>query len=241
MSWLRILSLIVLAMNLGVAAWWIWRPAPEPAAPLARTDPDLPGLTLLSEAASANGTEAMPPALRTPGVPTACYEVGPFLTQVDLRRAMNALTPQAMRIQFRETRSVIRRGWRVYIASPGSREAALDIARLLSARGLDDYYVVTAGDEQNTISLGVYRDPQRAERRQAEVAAQGFSAAIAPRNDELPEFWIDLEVAEQSDWRRPLGGYTGVSSAPIPCNPDELPGPPEESAPAPAETAETGP
>lgn len=221
MSWIRVLTLIVLVMNIGIAAWWYVRPARPPAPAPAREEPGVPGLVLLSEVEQ-EGAETVPPALRPPGVEAACFEVGPFMTQVDLRRAMNALATSALRIQFRETRAIVRRGYRVFIRSPGSREAALDIARSLSARGLDDYYVVTAGSEQDTISLGVYRDPQRAEARLREVTALGFEPEIEPRNDEQSQFWIDLEVPKDADWRHPLGGYAGVSAESIPCSAEQV-------------------
>ena len=221
MSWIRILTLIVLVMNIGIAAWWSVRPARPPASTPEREEPGVPGLVLLSELEQ-EGSESMPPAVRPPGVEASCFEVGPFMTQVDLRRAMSALATSALRIQFRESRAIVRRGYRVFIRSPGSREAALDIARSLSARGLDDYYVVTAGSEQDTISLGVYRDPQRAEARLREITALGFEPEIEPRNDEQAQFWIDLEVEKDADWRHPLGGYAGVSAAAIQCSAEQL-------------------
>jgi len=219
----RALVLLLLAMNLGVALWWALRPAPQPAPPLALSEPGVPAIRLLSEvdpalAAPAEAEPTEPP--EAIAVQRQCIEVGPFLTQIDLKRVLGALTPLAQRIQYRETRAVIRRGYRVFLPSPGSREAALAQARELAARGLRDYYVVTAGDEQNTVSLGLYRDEANAQRRRDEVRALGIEPRLEPRNEELPQYWIDLEVVPEANWRAALGGYVGVGNRLIPCAAD---------------------
>lgn len=220
----RVLLLVLLAMNLGVAAWW-WLRAPPVAAPVVAADPGVPSLTLLSEreAAEAGGDTPDEAEVAGPPEPLAdastreCLALGPWLTQVDLRRAMNVLTPIAARIQYRETREVIRRGYRVFLPSPGSREAALGLARQLSARGLSDYYVVTAGEAQNSVSLGLYRDENNARTRLDQVRAQGFDAQLEPRNDELPKYWIDVDLPQGASWRELLGRHGEVGSTPIPC------------------------
>ncbi len=219
---LRLLVVLLLAMNIGVAAWWALRPAPPAAPTPAAFDAAIEPLRLLSEvdagAADPVAEVVGPPQPQLPDAERTCLVLGPFLTQVDLRRAMNALTPAAERIQFRESRTLIRRGFRVFIPSPGSRAAALERARELSARGLRDYYVVTAGAEQNSISLGLYREEANAIRRRDEVQAKGFEVSLEPRNEEVPQYFIDLELPRDFDWRSALGGYSGVNSSEIPCN-----------------------
>lgn len=220
---LRALVVLLLVMNAGVALWWALQPTPVPPETLPATDSAVPALVLLSERDLPEAPE--PPEAEFVGPPDPedlpplrqCLEVGPFLTQLDLRRATRALTPVANKLQFREARAVIRRGYRVFLPSLGSRDAALARARELAAKGLRDYYVVTAGDEQNTISLGLYRDETNARKRQTEVRALGIEASLEPRNEELPQFWLDLDVPPGLDWRAHLGGYSGVGSREIPC------------------------
>lgn len=223
----RILVLVLLVMNLGVGLWWWLRTSP-PEPVVASTEQGVPSLQLLSELAV---TAAEPPAeAESVGPPTPlsapeardCLKLGPWVTQVDLRRAMNVLTPAVNRIQFRETREVIRRGYRVFLASPGSREEALAAARQLSARGLTDYYVVTAGNDQNSVSLGLFRDENNANTRLRQVRAQGFDAQMEPRNDELPQYWIDIDVDQGVDWRVLLGRQGDIGAEPIAC---EIPAP----------------
>src|SRR5690606_2308191 len=104
----RSLIAILLVMNLVVAAWLWLRPVPlqvqaEPQAPASNA----PTLVLLSEeedpapAGDLRLAEPDGPPEPTPGLDRlVCLEIGPFLTQADLRRAMNAFTPSAERLQF---------------------------------------------------------------------------------------------------------------------------------------------
>jgi hypothetical protein len=218
----RIVVLLLLVMNLGVGLWWWLRPLP-PEPQITATDPGVPALQLLSEKALA--AQRPPDEAESVGPPKplaapeqrVCLQLGPWVTQVDMRRALNVLTPAVNRIQFRETREVIRRGYRVFLASPGSREQALAVARQLSARGLTDYYVVTAGGEQNSISLGLFRDENNANARLRQVRSQGFDAQLEPRNDELPQYWLDIDVDREQDWRVLLGRQRDIGAREIPC------------------------
>ncbi len=219
---LRALVLLLLAMNVGAAAWWALRPPPRVPAAMPTTQADVPALELLSEtdraAASEVAEPSEPPQPIRGGAASECLEIGPFLTQSDLRRALAALTPGAQRIQFREANAVVQRGYRVFLPAPPSREAALAVARGLFGRGVRDYYVVTSGADENTISFGLYRTELNARRRQEEVLAFGVDAKLEPRSESIPQFWVDLDSSEAFDWRAALGGYSGVASRTIPCD-----------------------
>ena len=209
----RILVLLLLVLNATVALWWIFRAPPTPPR-LPATEQGVPGLSLLREVNSGA-------APRLPEMPDAasleCLDIGPFPSRAEMERAFQALTPLATRIQFREDVQRNQRGWWVYLPAPDSREAALAVARDLSAQGLRDYYVVTAGSNENTVSLGLFRERANAETRRAEVREAGYAAEITPRIDERPEFWISVEVPVGDTWRSSLKGYSGVDARPLVC------------------------
>ncbi|HEY2395800.1 MAG TPA: SPOR domain-containing protein [Rudaea sp.] len=202
----RMLFLLLIALNIGVGCWLYF--APESAATLLpSTDAGVPKLILLSEQEPA--TESNAAELATAPESTAdlhndrCSSIGPFATQADMRGAINALTPLVSRIQYREAQATETRGYWVYLPALSSREQALAIARQLSAKGVRDYYVVTAGDQQNTISLGLFRDRGNADKRRNEVAALGFNPDLVTRTEELPVYWVDFATDPQRplDWR----------------------------------------
>jgi hypothetical protein len=202
----RMLLLLLLALNIGVGCWLYF--APESAATqLPATDAGVPKLVLLSEqepATESNAAElAAAPESSADLRNDICASIGPFATQADMRGALNALTPLVNRVQYREAHATETRATGLPPAT-SSREQALGIARQLSAKGVRDYYVVTAGDQQNTISLGLFRDRGNAEKRRNEVAALGFSPDLVTRTEELPVYWVDFASDPQRtlDWRK---------------------------------------
>jgi cell division septation protein DedD len=203
---IRMLFLLLLALNIGVGCWLYFAPQAS-VAQLPATDPGVPKLELLSERehpGEANAAElAAAPESSSDLRNDTCASIGPFATQADMRAALNALTPHVSRIQYREAHATETRGYWVYLPATTNREQALGIARQLSAKGVRDYYVVTAGDQQNTISLGLFRDKSNAEKRRNEVAALGFEPDLVTRTEELPVYWLDFASDPQHpvDWR----------------------------------------
>ena len=205
---LRALVLLLACMNLGVALWWAAHREP-PARVLPANEPDIASLTLLSESdraqlgADAPVPEATPAPLSDGAV---CQSLGPFESSDALRRAMDALLPKVERIQYREVEAMALHGYRVFLPAAPNREQALEAARLLAARGIADYYVVTAGDQQNTVSLGIFRELDNATKRRDSVAALGFNAVVEPRTEPVRQWWIDLAAAAGFDWRSVVSG-----------------------------------
>jgi hypothetical protein len=219
---LRALFLLLLALNLGVAAWLYFAPAPK-AAEFVATDVGIPALQLLvereGEGAAQSSELASAAESRSDISHGHCLTIGPFPTQADMRGAMNKLMPQVERIQFREARATQSRGYWVYLPAMESREQALSVARQLSAKGVRDYYVVTAGDQQNTISLGLFRDQANAERRRRELGDLGFKPQLIQRTEDLPVYWIDFadDPAKPLNWRGTLTEVTDLREQTVKC------------------------
>lgn len=217
----RALFILLLALNIGGACWLLFAPRSQPVAEPA-TDPGVARLVLLSER---DGGVADPTELATaPESPEdlardQCRRLGPFPTQADTRSAMGVLTPLTKRIRIRETRATQTRGYWVYLPAMASREEALGVARELSGKGVRDYYVVTAGEQQNTVSLGLFRDQGNAERRRAEIAALGLEPEIATRTEDLPQYWLDFALAatEPDDLIARAGAPRDARVETIPC------------------------
>jgi cell division septation protein DedD len=216
----RFLFLFLLALTLGGACWIAFAPTIEDEAePM--VEPGVARLVLLAERdAAARAPDAM--STTAPGGQAAddvCTSIGPFATQSDMRAAMQALAPQARRIQFRNARATQSRGFWVYLPAVKTREEALGVARTLSAKGVRDYYVVTAGEQQNTVSLGLFREQANAERRRAEITAMGFAPELIQRTEELPVYWIDVAAApgRKLEWRPRVGATGDLREQPAAC------------------------
>ncbi|HZX72495.1 MAG TPA: SPOR domain-containing protein [Rhodanobacter sp.] len=212
---LRLLFILLMALNIAVGAWlWLGQPYTHIGN---STDPDVPELRLLSEM-PASGVN--PPEPETQGVSAAgdahsysCTTLGPFDTPQDLRNARQALTSRAARTRSRQEQTSQTTGWWVYLPAAANRAQALEQARQLGAHDIKDYFVVGSGDQANTISLGLFRDPANARKRLNEIAAAGFAARMGERSESVPEYWLDLMVADGShlDWRKYVSA-SGVGS-----------------------------
>ena len=147
-----------------------------------------------------------------------CYALGPFATQADLRSARSLLAPKVARLRARSEQTSQSRGWRVYLPALSTRDAALAEAKRLSAKGVEDYFVVTAGDQQNTVALGLFHDPANARKRRDEVAAQGFPAKMSERTENAEVYWLDLVVddAAGNSWRDRVS-TPGMTTKPTGC------------------------
>jgi hypothetical protein len=213
----RLLFLLLLALNLGAGAWLLFGRPPTRVLPPA-TDPGVPELRLLSEAS--DSAPAASAATRTAALSAAtCTTLGPFTTTADMRTSLQALTPHVARIQYREEQISQSRGFWVYLPATTTREAALGEARKLAAKGINDYYVVTAGDAQNTVSLGLFDDEANAQKRLAEIRQLGFGAKVKQRMDTEPAYWIDYAVPPGAafDWQAWLPGRSDLQSRRVDC------------------------
>ena|ERR1700761_5311659 len=222
---LRLLFVLLIALNIAVGAWLLL--GQDDAHVRSATDPDVPALHLLSERPAPPAstpvvatTTPIPASASTPS-PAApasaaanarsnsssrvytCIAIGPFATPLDLRNARTALTAQASRMRSRQEQTTQSRGWWVYLPASASRDQALAQARRLSAANIKDYFVVGAGDQPNTVSLGLFKDPANARKRRDEVVTAGFPAQMSERTETVPEYWLDLAVADNAhfDWR----------------------------------------
>jgi hypothetical protein len=222
---LRLLFVLLIALNIAVGAWLLLGQNDTHAS--FATDPGVPKLHLLSElpppaTTVAHAASVAPPAMAAAPTPAPvstsataatapnantlsyqCMALGPFATQEDLRIARNALSSGAQRMRARQEQTTQARGWWVHLPPSPNHAAALAQARQLGARNIQDYFVVSAGNNQNTVSLGLFKDPANARKRREEIVAAGFPAQMTERTETVPEYWLDLIPTDSKhfDWR----------------------------------------
>ena len=183
----------------------------------ARADPTLPGVDRAGADGNDNGVAdgTAGPAVAVGA--SACFRLGPFDTPAGQRRASERLQDQVARVRERETSRESAQDFRVYLATAENREAALALARQLNDKGVRDYFVVTGGEWENSISLGVFRNEQNARRRLNAVVALGFEARLEARRDVVPEWWLDIAVAGGQDWRAAFAGSQPPPATALDC------------------------
>ncbi len=203
---LRAAIVVLLVLNIGVAAWWMGGGSAKPFAATA-VRADAPSLRLVSEPSTKPAAPAPivaiapPPSTTTVPAPAAteavetCLRFGPF-ADVAARDAANAaLTAAGVTALPRETKARSARGWRVFLPALASREAATAMAERIKAVGISDLYVMNQGEDANSIALGRFGGEEAARRREAEHKAKGIPAQAAPLGETPAQSWLDARLA----------------------------------------------
>jgi len=196
---MRTIFILLLFANLGFFIWHN-RFAEKPVQyEFLATDPGVPKLELLSENDPQPNDTWQEPDEETAvaSINQLCFSVGPFGTEADLQPAVDQLTPLVLKTRIRKMTTTQEAGYWVYLPALASRQDALRAGRALSAANVRDYYVVTTGDRENTVSLGLYRQPFNADNRIAELQAKGFDVKKEIRLEQWPEFWLDYSATDE--------------------------------------------
>jgi hypothetical protein len=225
---MRAVIVLLVVLNLGVAAWWTFRPEPVPIA-VATTAPQAPRLRLASEriattpappvtaaiAQRATAATATPPsAPASTAASNQCFTIGPFVDDAAVSAARLRLQSRVTRLQVRQA-SIARHGWRVWLPSLADRDAAVAMAARIDAAGFKDYYIVPTGSDANSIALGRFGNEEAAKRQQAALAAAGFPAQAEPLG--MVAHWIDVMGGAGLD-AASLRSATGAAQArPLDC------------------------
>ncbi|QSX73715.1 SPOR domain-containing protein [Lysobacter arenosi] len=236
---IRALVVLLIVLNLGVAAWWTLRAPPSP--PAAIEQPlGVARLQLASEvqpaasrpASATPSTVAKPPATApvvpepaaappkeaapakvAAAMPAQCYSFGPFADAAAAKNAHEVLMAVATKVVPRETRAGTTRGYRVLLPAAASLAEAQATAQRIAAAGFNDYFIVREGSEANSIALGRYRNEDSANRRAQSLVAAGFPARAEPLGEGRASYWLDLVPGPSFDTAR---AQAAVQIAPRP-------------------------
>jgi hypothetical protein len=126
----------------------------------------------------------------------ACMSVGPFADLSQAAQAQASLRGAGFQPRQRMEQGEIWAGYWVSVQGLATRDAADAALKTLSANGIDDVYVMPGSDPPNVLSLGVFSDYQRAQRRVDEVRAIGLTPRIDDRKRAGSVYWIDVDLPE---------------------------------------------
>jgi hypothetical protein len=204
---MRALIVLLLVLNVGVAAWWATRAPPQPPA-IAQPE-GAARLRLLREvpprARPKPGVPVAPPAIAATTMPAAavaaapqCFSFGPYADAAAASAARQRLQPLVQRIASR-TQAAPVRGWRVFLPRQPTPDAAQAMAQRIAAAGFSDYLVLREGVDANTIALGRYGSEGAARDRVATLVAAGFPVRAEPLPLGSATTWLDIAAAAGFD------------------------------------------
>ena len=126
----------------------------------------------------------------------SCTSIGPFADLPQASQAQAVLRNAGFEPHQRMEQGEIWAGYWVSIQGLPTRDEAESALKTLTANGIADVYVMPGSDPPNVLSLGVFSDYQRAQRRLDEVRALGLTPRIDDRKRAGSVYWIDVELKE---------------------------------------------
>ncbi len=125
-----------------------------------------------------------------------CMSLGSFSALAHAAKAAARLRERGLETSQRIADGQVWVGFWVYLKPPASRKEADAIVSALKEEKVSDLYIVPSGDSRNAVSLGVFSERGRAERRAARIAALGYVPVITGRYRSGSVYWIDFEIVD---------------------------------------------
>jgi hypothetical protein len=184
---------LLLFANVGYFAWANWIDAPP--APRVSREPGLPELLLAEEPGTRTVAGRGTQTLTVAEPPARCVSVGPFDDLAGAARAAATLQERGLQTRQRAEEGAGWTGYWVYIEGLADRDEQSRVLRRLERGGIDDAHAMSDAAEGRRISLGVFSERSRADRRSRAVTKLGFSAKVAERTQPGAVYWIDFDLA----------------------------------------------
>jgi hypothetical protein len=206
---MRTFSLLLILCNV---LFFVWSQLidvnihPLDRAPPPRANPP-PRIVLAREVRSEQMTEPVAPApvgssdsapaeaqQNESGSAYGCTTVGPFANLSDASQAQAALTAAGFSPRQRLEQGELWVGYWVSVQDLPNRDAAEEALQRLTDAGITDVYLMPGSEPPHVLSLGVFSDFQRAQRRVQEVQRLGLQPRIDDRKRTGSVYWVDVDL-----------------------------------------------
>lgn len=137
-----------------------------------------------------------PPAVAASAEKSTCTSVGPFADLGQASQAQATLRSLGFEPRQRVEQGELWTGYWVSVRDFATREAAESALRTLINNGVTDVYLMPGAEPENVLSLGVFSDYQRAQRRAEQVRALGLTPQISDRKRSGSVFWLDVNLKD---------------------------------------------
>lgn len=181
----------LLLVNIVYFAWAHWIDVPKPA-PVNAALAKLPTLKLVEEMPPAQHSQPATSKVSSPPS-AACLSVGPFPDVGNSAHAAALLKAKGFDPKQRAEQAQASDGYWVYIGNFKTQADADRALLALGHAGINDAMVMPETSEtERRVSLGLFSERGRAERRAEAAHAAGLDAQVVERRVPNAIYWIDL-------------------------------------------------
>ena len=124
-----------------------------------------------------------------------CVSVGPFNDLAQGTRAASVLQSRGFTPQQRTEEGDVRDGYWVYVGGIKSAADETRVLRTLQDAGISDAHALATAEDGRRVSVGLFMERPRAERRARAVQHLGFSPDIVERRRPTTLYWVNLNLA----------------------------------------------
>jgi cell division septation protein DedD len=211
---MRALALLLIVVNLAYLGWatLIDVRSSTPRGATAEIDPDVQRIILAAERSAAtsaaaarsqqtknekNGRGETVSAGSSADTKSRCVSIGPFQDLTSAAQASATLQSSGQESKQRLEQGELWVGYWVHIPGYSKREDAEHAVARLNQNGITDVYIsLSTADaaSSNVVSLGVFKDAERAQKLLAEAKNLGFAAQVTDRTRSGSVYWVDVDV-----------------------------------------------
>ncbi len=189
---MRLAFFTLLFGNLAYFAWAHWIDAPR-AVPVNEAIARLPRLKLVDELPPAERPQTHTTQKTVLNEPVHCLSVGPFGDPAGSTQAAAVLKARGFDARQRAEQRQMSEGYWVYVGGLATQAEADRALVALERNDIKDALVMPDGGAAGRrLSLGLYSERSRAERRAQLVREAGLKAEIAERKLPATLYWVDL-------------------------------------------------
>jgi hypothetical protein len=123
-----------------------------------------------------------------------CYTLGPFKELIALRDFTRAIRNYVKTASFRSRDEKEQNTFRVFLKPAASLADAKALSKRLATMKVKDHYIINKGEEANAISLGHFKEKNRAYSHAASITKLGFSPVVEPVFKDYTLYWLDYRV-----------------------------------------------
>lgn len=209
MTVLRPVLFALLLVNLVYFAWSAWLSPRVDVVAEAGAAPDGPRIQLVDEAngKASDGKGAASPAAvvakaDAAGAPatasTTCLSIGPFGTAGESERATTEFETAGYLASGRNEEMRVSEGYWVSLPRQTNADAESRVLARLARAGITDASVMADTDGRR-VSVGLFSERARADRRASAVSKLGFQPDVTERIRIGTTYWIDLELRTEAE------------------------------------------
>ncbi len=127
-----------------------------------------------------------------------CFRYGPIPDEQMVRGLYDWFRSRNVDANIQYTEEQQREMFWIYMAPQQSRESALAIIQDMESKGIGDFRLISRGDLENAISLGLYSSRDSVNNRLKELNEQGYVPVVVPYSNITRIYWLDTRISDSA-------------------------------------------